>query len=251
MASVFQSVGAAVGWRNHQVLEDFDENDSPKPDNLRKASSAGAFNSMRMSLRKRLPLKPVKTNISDNPTWESLQIKKSSTVQNLTRSAKGAFGSVSQKIQKTYQSPSNRLVTTPGKQRRSRVSASASKRTPPTQTPKRQADRRTTKTTPVSGVRRAPSFKTRCSPRVKPTSARTPKWRSYSLIDKDATLLRRSVRTAVLKSPYASPATINRRRQFDRDLETVSTGIRQLKHLSQVFDDVIVREESEMTVCLI
>ncbi|KFV84398.1 hypothetical protein N308_15316, partial [Struthio camelus australis] len=53
---------------------------------------------------------------------------------------------------------------------------------------------------------------------------------------------RRSRRAAALKSPYSSPSA-NRKIEFDCELDLVSSGIRRLKHLSQAFDDAVVREE--------
>lgn len=94
MASVFQTVGSSIGWRSHQILSDFEE--SPVPDRFRKRSSVN-MNSVRMSLRKRMPLKEVKMNFDENPTWESLEAKeKSSNLQMLTRTAKNVFGTMSQ-----------------------------------------------------------------------------------------------------------------------------------------------------------
>ncbi|NWW76276.1 PIMRE protein, partial [Climacteris rufus] len=54
---------------------------------------------------------------------------------------------------------------------------------------------------------------------------------------------RRSRRAAALKSPYSSPAPASRRMEFDCELEPVSSGICQLKGVSQAFDDAIVKEE--------
>ncbi|NXT26899.1 PIMRE protein, partial [Syrrhaptes paradoxus] len=53
---------------------------------------------------------------------------------------------------------------------------------------------------------------------------------------------RRSRRAAALKSPYSSPALANRKIEFDCDLELVSSGICQLKRISEAFDDAIVQE---------
>lgn len=33
------------------------------------------------------------------------------------------------------------------------------------------------------------------------------------------------------------------KRKFDQDLESVSSGLRRLKHLSKVFDDLIGKED--------
>ncbi|NWT11677.1 PIMRE protein, partial [Vireo altiloquus] len=54
---------------------------------------------------------------------------------------------------------------------------------------------------------------------------------------------RRSRRAAALKSPYSSSAPFSRKIEFDRELELVSSGICQLKRMSQAFDDAIVKDE--------
>ncbi|KFZ51890.1 hypothetical protein N338_13250, partial [Podiceps cristatus] len=54
---------------------------------------------------------------------------------------------------------------------------------------------------------------------------------------------RRSRRAAALKSPYSSPASASRKIESDWKLDLLSSGICQLKHISQAFDDAIVQEE--------
>ncbi|NXY44599.1 PIMRE protein, partial [Ceuthmochares aereus] len=54
---------------------------------------------------------------------------------------------------------------------------------------------------------------------------------------------RRSRRAAALKSPYSSPPSASRKIEFDCEMELISSGICQLKRLSQAFDDAIVQEE--------
>ncbi|KFQ68527.1 Protein FAM64A, partial [Phaethon lepturus] len=54
---------------------------------------------------------------------------------------------------------------------------------------------------------------------------------------------RRSRRAAALKSPYSSPTPASRKIEFDCELELVSSGICQLKRISQAFDDAVVQEE--------
>jgi len=64
-------------WRSHAVLDESEPDSSPEaPQQFKKMRSTSSLNSLRMSLRKRLPLKPVQSNvnISENPTWESLQM---------------------------------------------------------------------------------------------------------------------------------------------------------------------------------
>ncbi|NWW90041.1 PIMRE protein, partial [Rhynochetos jubatus] len=54
---------------------------------------------------------------------------------------------------------------------------------------------------------------------------------------------RRSRRAAALKSPYSSPAPASRKIEFDCELDLISSGLCQLKRVSQAFDDAIVQEE--------
>uniref|UniRef100_A0A8C6VCW4 Protein PIMREG n=1 Tax=Naja naja TaxID=35670 RepID=A0A8C6VCW4_NAJNA len=133
MASVFQTVGSSIGWRSHQILSDFEE--SPMPDRFKKKSSVN-MNSVRMTLRKRIPLKEVKMNFDENPTWESLEAKeKSSNLRMLTKTAKNVFGTMSQKMQRSCQGPSRAIVASlakdpRGKSRSSTKPSDVSPRTP-------------------------------------------------------------------------------------------------------------------------
>ncbi|XP_067866074.1 protein PIMREG-like isoform X2 [Heterodontus francisci] len=225
---------AIPSWRKqHQILQE--EGGSPAADVFRKMPSSSSLNTIRMSLRKRLPLRQVDFNIDLTPSWESLELrKKPNTLQTLGRTARNTWGNVSQKLQKRRQSRSDCLVITPSKPQtpRRHRSGSASKKNTPPRTPRSREGR----------IRSTPST---------PRSAKG-KWREVAhLFSKDGLPLRRSVRSAALKSPYASPTGISRRRQFDQDLESVSFGIGQLKRLSQVFDEAITKEESDMTLSLI
>ncbi|XP_033028262.1 protein PIMREG isoform X2 [Lacerta agilis] len=242
MASVFQSVvGSAVGWRNHEILPDLEE--SPLPDRFRKKSSRN-MTAMRMSLRKRMPLKEVEVNFDENPTWESLEAKeKRQNLRTLTRTAKNAFGTVSQKIQKSCQGPTQSLVsswnkTFVGGGSSSRGSAKTQSRPP--RTPRRKSNRLATVSTPTSDTRI-----------VSPSGKRSPFQPGSCRLKKELLPLRRSMRAAALRSPYGSPTSARQRRQFDCNLELVSTGIRQLKRLSRAFNDIIVQEESDMRDSLI
>ncbi|KFQ61730.1 Protein FAM64A, partial [Pelecanus crispus] len=114
MASVLQNVKATMAWRKHQLLADFDENESPVPDKFKRRASLSSLNTIRMSLRKRVPLKQVELNFHKTPTWESLEVgQKCQTLQSIKRTAKNAFGTVSQKIQRSCQSPVHSMVTFP------------------------------------------------------------------------------------------------------------------------------------------
>ncbi|KFP69959.1 Protein FAM64A, partial [Acanthisitta chloris] len=53
----------------------------------------------------------------------------------------------------------------------------------------------------------------------------------------------RSRRAAALKNPYSSSAPASRKIEFDWELEPVSSGICQLKCISQALDDAIRQEE--------
>ncbi|EMP41097.1 Protein FAM64A [Chelonia mydas] len=204
MASVFQSVGATVGWRSHQLLADF-ENESPVPDKFRKKPSSSSLNTLRMSLRKRMPLKQVEINLSENPTWESLEAKeKRQTLRAITRTAKNAFGTVSQKIQKSCQNRTQSLVISPAKipARRSGNISSAKKRSTSPRTPSRK-NRLATMTTPLSGPSCSPRSSKRASLSSRSAKSLVGKeWRSFSYwLGKEAVPLRRSRRAAALKSP--------------------------------------------------
>ncbi|XP_075710363.1 protein PIMREG isoform X2 [Rhinoderma darwinii] len=245
MSSLLQS----VGWRNHNVLENFDEQDSPQPDKFRKRPSSSSLNTVRMSLRKRMPLKQVEININAVPDWSRVGVKeKQRPLQSMTITAKNMFGAMSKKIKKNGKNTSPYLLDSPDQVRgstRQSHSTKKIKKTPP-RTPK---CRRL-----IEEASPNPRVTPKSSKRVSPSTRRfgSSQWKSFSnIVGNEGLNLRRSVRAASLNSPYASLVTVNRRRQFEQDLESVSAGIRQLKRLSRVFDDAILKEESDMTVSLI
>lgn len=92
---------AVVGvWRAHTTL---DESDGPEsspevPDRFRKLRSSSSLNSLRMSLRKRLPLRSVQSNsLPENPTSETLkETPKANTVRKLTRTARNSVSEMCQ-----------------------------------------------------------------------------------------------------------------------------------------------------------
>ncbi|NWR78029.1 PIMRE protein, partial [Centropus unirufus] len=114
MVSVLQNVKATMGWRKSQLLADFDESESPVPDKFRTRGALSSLSTIRMSLRKRIPLKQVELNCHKTPTWESLEArKKCQTLQSIKRTAKNAFGTVSQKMQKSCQTRECSMMTFP------------------------------------------------------------------------------------------------------------------------------------------
>ncbi|KFQ49964.1 Protein FAM64A, partial [Nestor notabilis] len=114
MTSVLQNVKATMACRKHQLLADFDENDSPVPDKFKRRAAFTSLSSIRMSLRTRAPLKQIELNFPKTPTWKSLEARqKCQSLQSIKRTAKNAFGRVSQKIQKSCQSPVDSMVTFP------------------------------------------------------------------------------------------------------------------------------------------
>ncbi|NXM22152.1 PIMRE protein, partial [Ploceus nigricollis] len=137
MASVLQNVKATVAWRKHQLLADLNENESPVPDKFKRRASLSSLNTIRMSLRKRVPLKRVELNFHKTPTRESLEPRqKCQTLQTIKRTAKYSFGTVSQKIQKSCQSPVRSMVTfTAESISRSCAASSIKKRTATPRTP--------------------------------------------------------------------------------------------------------------------
>ncbi|XP_072286035.1 protein PIMREG [Pyxicephalus adspersus] len=241
MSSILQN----VGWRSHNVLENIDEQDSPRPDKFRKMPSSSSLNSLRMSLRKRMPLKSVEININAVPDWDKVGIKeKQRPLKSMTVTAKNMFGAVSQKIKKSGQKSSNYLLASPEQPRRSKKELRTPRSSKKSSTPRTPRCRRLLEEASPN-MRVTPKSTRRISPCKRRSS--NSQWRNFSnLVGNEG--LRRSVRAASLNSPYASPTTINRRRQFDKDLETVSAGIRQLKRLSRVFDDAILKEERKEAI---
>ncbi|XP_053940880.1 protein PIMREG isoform X1 [Cuculus canorus] len=242
MASVLQNVKATMAWRKHQLLADFDENESPVPDKFRTRAALSSLNTIRMSLRKRIPLKQVELNCHKSPTWENLEARqKRHTLQSIKRTAKNAFGTVSQKIQKSCQSPVRSMVTFPPESiSRSGATSSTKKRSTGPRTPCRKKSAASSKSTPRSS-KRASLGPTRVSEHGERRGF-------SSWLDKDSVSLRRSRRAAALKSPYSSPASASRKIEFDCELELISSGICQLKRFSQAFDDAIAEEERQHAI---
>ncbi|XP_053703776.1 uncharacterized protein LOC128748808 isoform X1 [Synchiropus splendidus] len=233
-SSVMDGVGKAVVgvWRAHTVLDESDDAEcSPQaPDRFRKMRSSSSLNSMRMSLRKRLPLRTVQaSSLPENPTCEAQEKQaRGSAVRKLSRSARNSITGVYQKLQRTREvSREDCLVQTPG-----RACSEGEKGPSASHTPRRTPARGATpRRTPRAAVtpRRTPVTKT---PESAVRGVRTGGGR------------RQLVRMAALRSPFASPNTQNQRLKFDQDLETVSSGLRRLKHLSKTFEDFIRRDDS-------
>ncbi|XP_066492454.1 protein PIMREG [Tiliqua scincoides] len=233
MASVLQSMESAVGWRSHKILSELE--DSPLPDRFKKKSSCN-LSTLRMSLRKRMPLKEVEINFNENPTWESLEAKeKSQSLQALTRMATNVLGTVSQKIQKSCHGPTRSLMTSLASVGNTGCSTKTKGSSP--RTPRRKSKRLTAASTPVSATKI-----------LTPSGQRSSTQPGSHRFKREALQLRRSRRAAALRSPYGSPASAGRQRQLDCDLELVSTGIRQLKRLSRAFNDIIVQEERDQAI---
>ncbi|KAL7844562.1 hypothetical protein SRHO_G00231010 [Serrasalmus rhombeus] len=217
-------------WRAHTVLADSEPDSSPEApqQNLRQLRSSSSLNSLRMSLRKRLPLKTVQpnTNVQENPTWESLEInKRTSAVTQIKRTAKNSIGSAYQKFQRSLASREECLVRTPGK-----IIEGEENDCTTTCTPKRPTSRSavTPRRTPRSASKRTPR------------GARTPEAHGSAVrAVKTGGGRRQLVRMAALRSPFASP----NRRQFDQDLDCVAKGLRRLRSISQAFNDVISRDD--------
>ncbi|XP_011609947.1 uncharacterized protein isoform X2 [Takifugu rubripes] len=243
-SSVMDGVGKAVVgvWRAHTVLDESDgaESSPEAPDRFRKLRSSSSLNSLRMSLRKRLPLRAVQTNsLPENPTGEPVKEQpKTSTVRKLSRCARNSVSEMYQRLQRTREfSREECLVQTPGRTDNVEQRAASTSRTP-RRTPGRAATPRRTPgnantpgRTPGSRGRRTPDAGVRG---VKAAGGR-----------------RHLVRMAALRSPYASPSAHSQRLKFDQDLESVSSGLRRLKHLSKVFDDLIGRDDRQFGYSLI
>lgn len=92
-------IGSTVSgmWRSHSVLPESDPESSPEaPQQFRKLRSSSSLNSLRMSLRKRLPLKTVQStsNITNSEGFQNS--KKTSTATQIKRTAKNTFGNAYQ-----------------------------------------------------------------------------------------------------------------------------------------------------------
>uniref|UniRef100_A0A3Q1CQZ5 PICALM interacting mitotic regulator n=1 Tax=Amphiprion ocellaris TaxID=80972 RepID=A0A3Q1CQZ5_AMPOC len=241
-SSVMDGVGKAVVgvWRAHTVLDESDgaESSPEAPDRFRKLRSSSSLNSLRMSLRKRLPLRSVQANsLPENPTWETLKEEpKPSTISKLSRSARNSINGVYQRFQRTREfSREEYLVATPG---HDGENAGTSTSCTPRRTPRRGATpRRTPRAAATPG--RTPGSRGRRTPEASVRGVKTGRGR------------RQLVRMAALRSPFASPNTQNQRLKFDQDLESVSSGLRRLKHLSKAFDDIIHRDDRRVQyMCL-
>ncbi|XP_076130822.1 uncharacterized protein pimreg isoform X1 [Alosa pseudoharengus] len=252
MTSFASGVGTAVTsvWRVHTQLDESDEPDTSPvaPNRFRKLRTSSSLNSLRMSLRKRLPLKSVQSNVvaeTENPTWESLEMnKKTGAVRQLTRNAKNSITGVYQKFQKRQVSREDCLVATPGRILEGEENGFRTPR-PATLTPSR---------TPRSTARRTLRSATKCTPRS--ATKRTPRRGAACTPEASDSVRgvrsgggrRQLVRMAALRSPFASPNTMNHRRQFERELDGVASGLRKLKSLSQALNDVIGRDERSQAV---
>lgn len=227
---------AMVGvWRAHTVLDESDTESPEAPDRFRKQRSSSSLNSLRMSLRKRLPLRTVQANsLPENPTWENLkQNPKPSKIQKLTRSARNSVTEVYQKFQRSREfSREDCLVATPGRMCEGEDLGVLTSRTPK-RTPHRATTPRHTPRATTPG--RTPRSRAQKTPEASVHGVKTGGGR------------RQLVRMAALRSPFASPNAQNQRIKFDKDLESVSSGLRRLKHLSRAFDEIIGRDDKPGT----
>ncbi|NXU54371.1 PIMRE protein, partial [Turnix velox] len=141
MVSVLKNVKATVAWQKHQLLADSDENESPVPDKFKRRASLSSVNNIYMSLRKRVPLHPAELNFHKASAWESLEARqKCQTLQTIKRTARNAFGTVSQKTQKSCQSPVCLMVPLPDESiSRNCATSSTKKKSTTPQTPCRES----------------------------------------------------------------------------------------------------------------
>uniref|UniRef100_A0A3P8VS99 Transmembrane and immunoglobulin domain containing 1 n=1 Tax=Cynoglossus semilaevis TaxID=244447 RepID=A0A3P8VS99_CYNSE len=212
---------AVVGvWRAHTVLDESDGPDSSPevPDHFRKLRSTSSLNSLRMTLRKRLPLRSVQTN---------------SLPENQTQTKPKEQPKPSTMLQKSKEfSREDCLVATPGKVYDEEGMDVSNSHTPRC-TPGRRA---TPRRTPRSSSRscRTPGSRGKRTPEAGVRGVKTGGGR------------RQLVRMAALRSPFASPNTQSQRIRFDKDLESVSSGLRRLKHLSKAFDEMIGKDDRKL-----
>uniref|UniRef100_A0A3P9JFS8 PICALM interacting mitotic regulator n=1 Tax=Oryzias latipes TaxID=8090 RepID=A0A3P9JFS8_ORYLA len=228
MSSILREIAVVGVWRAHTVLDESDdaENSPEAPDRFRKLRSSSSLNSLRMSLRKRLPLRSVQTgSLPENPTWESLKNQpKPNPVRKFTRSARNSFTGMYQVKKKKHVrivlgAPTNTICVSFNIEG---DNACSSNYCTPSRTPGRAT---TVRPTPRSAA----------TPRWTPTSKgqKTPEGSIGGV--KTGGGRRQLVRMAALRSPYASPNTQSQRLKFDQDLESVSNGLGRLQRLSKFF----------------
>ncbi|XP_006863355.1 PREDICTED: protein FAM64A [Chrysochloris asiatica] len=236
MVSRWQGVGAYKRRRSLEDQEQLEESDLTQPTTGHLGSSSSALGSLRRQFQKRLPLRTVSLNLGAGPSWKRLENPEPGQqgVQAAARSAKNAFGAMSQRIQESCQNGSKWLVDTQVKARRKR---GAPKGSGP---PARSLSQKSTRPPGASPAYSAldpweaeqHSF----------SSQRTPR----------AHLRQRSRREAVLRSPYSSTEPLCSPSESDSDVEPVGVGIQCLQKLSHKLHEVIVAEDSgDMTVSLI
>ncbi|KAG7217258.1 hypothetical protein INR49_027802 [Caranx melampygus] len=209
-SSMMDGVGKAVVgvWRAHTVLDESDgaESSPEAPDRFRKLRSSSSLNSLRMSLRKRLPLRSVQTNsLPENPTWETLKEEpKPSTVRRLTRSARNSITGVYQKLQRTREfSREECLVATQDGH--------------------------------VMGRKLVHQLLAPQDAHLAELQHRDGPPEQQEHLDGHQA----PGEGKLLRPVYEG--------KFDRDLESVSSGLRRLKHLSKAFDDIIGRDDRNKT----
>uniref|UniRef100_A0A3B3Y3M0 Uncharacterized protein n=1 Tax=Poecilia mexicana TaxID=48701 RepID=A0A3B3Y3M0_9TELE len=219
-------------WRAHTVLDESDgaESSPEVPDRFRKMPSSTSLGSLRMSLRKRLPLRSVQANSLPEPSTTEIQKEqpKPSTARKLSRSARN---SINQMCQVSVCITTCLLCMLCMKLSDPEIAGASS--CTPRRTPRRAA---TPRRTPRSAAKpgRTPGSRERKTPEASVRGVKTGRGR------------RQLVRMAALRSPFSSPNTEKQRIKFDKDLESVSSGIRRLKHLSKAFDDIIQREDRKL-----
>ncbi|XP_018603742.1 protein PIMREG-like [Scleropages formosus] len=223
----------SITRRAHQVLDESGGEASPEaPDRFRKSRSSSSLDSLRMSLRKRLPLKTVPFNINENLSWESLQEnRKTSTIRLLTRSAQNSIGGVYQKLQKRGE---ERLVVTPcaspgGLENSNSPGGPEQLAHSAVVTP-----RRVTQRTPRSSTQKTPLAARTSAQAGGPSTLRGGRSR------------RQLVRMAALRSPFASSDAQIRRRQSDEELESLSSDLRKLGGFSRGRDGALRGDEQTL-----
>ncbi|XP_048839556.1 uncharacterized protein LOC125712958 [Brienomyrus brachyistius] len=230
-SSVVQAVSGI--WRSHSALEESDGPDNT-PEAPQRSYSSSSLRSLRSSLRTRLPLRPMESQASAPPTLE-LAPHPGHKLRLLTRSARNSIGGAYQKLQRRCSARDEFLVASPGQTPEDEENEGPALRCDRAHCTARRPSAAITPTrnkpcTPQSAGRKT------CGGKVPGVTLRAGGSR------------RQLVRVAALKSPFASPNTLSRRRQFDMDLESVSAGLRRLKNLSLALDDVIGRDERAQAI---
>ncbi|XP_048222493.1 protein PIMREG [Perognathus longimembris pacificus] len=184
----------------------------------------GTLGSLCRQFQRRLPLRTVSLNLGAGPAWKRLETPEPQHqgLQAAARSAKNAWGAMSQRIQQSCQSGTKWLMETQVTARRRRKRGAQKGRASPSPSLS-QRNTRLCRATWGSGEREHPSL-----------SAQVPRPHQRRWLRREA----------ALRSPYSSAEPLCSPNESDSDLEPVGAGIQHLQKLSRKLDKAIMAAES-------